>query len=114
MPEAVDASRTYLVVEATEKVDFYARLSEASPQEAPLRMAYAKRRAPRKEEFGPDGALLHGVELIWHLWRLLMVGVQPKVGDVICDLFGVRWVVMNVDVHSFKERFRCQCRREAQ
>jgi hypothetical protein len=114
VPEALDASRTYLIVEATEKVDFFPRLSESPPTESAIRIDYAKRRAPRKEEYGPDGALLHGIDLVWHLWRVLMIGQVPKIGDVIRDLFGVRWTILNLDIQTFKERYRCQCSREPQ
>ena len=111
---AVDFSKSYQTVEGTEAVTYFQRATESTFSPAlGTPFSYAKRRAPNKSDnVGPGGALLFGVELIWHVWPIDLGSIVPKVGDVIQDAAGKRWVVLSVGVHNISQRYRLATAKE--
>jgi hypothetical protein len=104
-------SHTFQVVEGTERVSYFVRTGEGTFA-SPLAVPNAKRRAPTKDETGPDGALLVGTGLIWHVWAQQLFSVVPKVGDVVQDRSAMRFIVCVVETQSFGRRYRLTTQRE--
>ena len=65
---------------------------------------------PRDEEATP-GALLAQARTTWHLWKANLLGLVPKVADVISQ-GGVRWTIQAVAEQAQGQRYRCLCVQE--
>lgn len=110
----VDFSTAWQTVEGLETVTYFQKATETtfSPPGGTV-MTHAKRRAPtKKDDLGPAGALLAGVELVWHLWVIDLGSIVPKVADVILDSTATRWTVIEVEIQNQTKRYRLKTYRE--
>jgi len=107
MVVAVDTSNHWKYITGRETVTYYAKTGEAVPANG-VSVPNAKRWPLSKELILAD-AMLAKFGLKWTVWRNQLGGVLPKIGDVLEDQYGVRFVVQRVDVESLAQRFDLTC-----
>lgn len=108
MVVAVDTSNHWRFVTGRETVTLFAKVNETVPVVGAT-VPNAKRWQLAKELILAD-AMLAKFGLKWSIWlNQIPTGVPPKIGDVLQDQYGVRWVLQRVDVESLGQRFDCTC-----
>lgn len=106
MARLIDPGGDYAVVDNTEQVIYYRRLTSSTFDEGTI-LQSALRRDITKKEVQTSGATLVRIEVRWHIWSAdLGQGLPPKVNDVIEDSAGIRWSVIDVDEGTLQTRWR--------
>ncbi len=102
-----DPSGDYEVVDFRESVTYFQKLSHTS-----FSAGTTVTDCLREVLIGTDPRQLDARELIWHLWVENMGAIAPKIGDVIRDSDGIRWVIVHKELRTAQSRWQFSVERE--
>lgn len=110
----LDVSKTYEIIVNTEPVEFI-RKQDDGTYATPLPIPIAKRRAAAKTDYVQNPIIIGQKVAVFHLWKDHLGDVVPHQSDKLTAKLErtsgpETWVVVEVGVHSFEQRFRLLCR----
>jgi hypothetical protein len=108
-----DLAADFLLVDGLEVVT-YRRLAEDGTTTTELSIPQALQRAATSPMFVGERFVGAGEVTIWHMpaTSLTLLGSGPRKGDVVIAADQIRWVVWEVELQTFRTRWRLTCVRE--